>query len=285
MIHDTLKANEKIGDQQEATGSGGEKEPLTASGHFDSSLTHCSTDQINSLIEDLGIRLDFSTGGGGPSRQKLKGKTSTSSATSNTKKGKAKAKGRVVVEALALPSKIPWMDDQGEIISEPRFLADVMTGGLARQLRLWGFDAESVEPQPKTERHVVYRTLVDRAQAEGRIILTRDAIFINRNLSDQACFIVHENKQDQLREVVEAFQLNVEEEALLSRCAKCNGEFLPEPIPAEKLPEGHGVAEGVLARGLEFWVCRRCGSVYWQGNMYDRAMERLSAAVATLKVN
>ena len=35
------------------------------------------------------------------------------------------------------------------------------------------------------------------------------------------------NKRDQLTEVLEAFNIEVKEGSLLSRCAKCNGTFIP----------------------------------------------------------
>ena len=35
------------------------------------------------------------------------------------------------------------------------------------------------------------------------------------------------NKRDQLLEVLEAFNIEVKEGSLLSRCAKCNGTFIP----------------------------------------------------------
>lgn len=176
-----------------------------------------------------------------------------------------------------LPLHVPFMESSGRFVSTPRFLADVMVLGLARQLRLWGFDAEAVDTVPKNQRHLVHRSLVERSQAEGRVILTRDTIFIQRGLSDQAYFVVSEAKKEQLEEVVAAFKLPVERETLLTRCARCNGEFLPESVSGDALPAGHGVPAGVVERVPEFWVCCRCGAAYWQGSMYDRAMERLTA--------
>ena len=43
-----------------------------------------------------------------------------------------------------------------------------------------------------------------------------------------------------------------------SRCAKCNGDFLPDPLPAAALPPGHGVPPGILEKHAEYWVCERC---------------------------
>ena len=35
------------------------------------------------------------------------------------------------------------------------------------------------------------------------------------------------NKRDQLLEVLAAFKIEVKQDSLLSRCAKCNGTFIP----------------------------------------------------------
>lgn len=42
-----------------------------------------------------------------------------------------------------------------------------------------------------------------------------------------------------------------------ARCARCNGDFIPQPLPVEQLPEGHGVPEGIQRTHTEFWVCSR----------------------------
>ena len=39
------------------------------------------------------------------------------------------------------------------------------------------------------------------------------------------------NKRDQLQEVLNAFNIEVKEGSLLSRCAKCNGTFIPRCRP------------------------------------------------------
>ncbi len=78
-------------------------------------------------------------------------------------------------------------------------------------------------------------------------------------------FLVHaDTKRAQLEEVLAAFGLGVEEEALLTRCARCNGQFRPEPLPAAALPADHDVPPGILEKHLEFWVCARCDAVFWQ---------------------
>jgi uncharacterized protein with PIN domain len=205
---------------------------------------------------------------------------------STAAKKKKNRSAAAMLDFLTFPLQIPWMDAKKEsIVSSPLFIADVMLQGLARQLRLWGFDAESVAVVSKTERHVVHRQLVERAEVEGRVILTRDAIFMRRNLSDQAYFVRSENKKEQLQEVVDSFKLPLLQTLLLSRCAHCNSEFGETPVPASELStEEFGIPPGVLERVNEFWVCSGCKKVYWQGSMYERAMERLGEALQSMTV-
>ncbi len=51
---------------------------------------------------------------------------------------------------------IPWESSGGE----PRFACDVMTEGLARQLRLCGLDATSAPEYGKNERFKAYRCIL-----------------------------------------------------------------------------------------------------------------------------
>ena len=69
--------------------------------------------------------------------------------------------------------------------------------------------------------------MVDVAEEEERIILTCDRMFIRRGYSDQAYYVRSSNKKEQLKEVLAHFQINLEADNLLSRCAKCNGTFHP----------------------------------------------------------
>ena len=52
---------------------------------------------------------------------------------------------------------VPWLDASRGLVGPPRFICDVMTEGLARQLRMVGFDAESLAARHKTQRHAIYR--------------------------------------------------------------------------------------------------------------------------------
>ena len=71
------------------------------------------------------------------------------------------------------------------------------------------------------------RQMVDVAQAEERVILTCDRTFIRMGYSDQAFYVRTTNKQEQVKEVLAHFDITINEDSLLSRCAKCNDTFYP----------------------------------------------------------
>jgi uncharacterized protein with PIN domain len=112
-----------------------------------------------------------------------------------------------------------------------------------------------------------YRRLVERAEGEGRVLLTCDRVLFRAKYTDQIYFIRSAGKGEQLREVLSRFEIEVKEEQLLSRCSRCNGEFLTAPVPAADLPPGVrvDVPAGVLEKNYEFWLCsnRTCSKVYW----------------------
>ena len=65
-------------------------------------------------------------------------------------------------------------------------MCDVMTEGLARQLRMCGIDAAAVtDLQTRGPRHLVHRALVEAAEAEQRVVLTCDRLFITAGYTDQ----------------------------------------------------------------------------------------------------
>lgn len=72
--------------------------------------------------------------------------------------------------------------------------------------------------------------MVDQAQAEERVILTCDSTFIRARHTEQAYMLGRTDKYAQLEEVVDFFKLQIDGDDLLSRCAKCNGEFIPRSV-------------------------------------------------------
>lgn len=190
------------------------------------------------------------------------------------RKKKGGGKKCMVHTGGVLPEHVPWNIGT----DEPKFICDDMLQGLAKQLRLWGVDCEMVPIlQAKTERFVTHRRLVEIAEEESRVILTKDAVLYTRKISDRMYFVTSNTKQEQTEEVLKRFNVHVSLESLMSRCSACNGQFKSEPSRADQLPQGHGLPDAVLQQIDEFWVCSQCDShVYWKGGQYKRSMDKLT---------
>ncbi len=148
----------------------------------------------------------------------------------------------------------------------PRFLADAMLGRLARWLRVLGYDTayDAMAPDPE---------LVARANAEGRVLLTRDRHLLRELEPELALEIRGDAPLEQLREVVAALWLERPTE-LFTRCLVCNN-LLTDVPDAERdavVPE--------QSRGLPGPVCRCpvCGRVYWPGSHARRMRLALARA-------
>jgi hypothetical protein len=149
-----------------------------------------------------------------------------------------------------------------------RFLADSNVGRLTRWLRVLGYDAAF---EPKLPDGL----LVFRALREGRVLLTRDVDLTRRRLITtgrvRAVLLGHDQVQEQLRQV--RGDLDLDDEAALSRCLECN-------VPLERRPAAavaHRVPPYVRATQQRFSECPRCARVYWPGTHWERMRAQLGS--------
>ncbi|XP_009401781.3 uncharacterized protein LOC103985711 isoform X1 [Musa acuminata AAA Group] len=165
----------------------------------------------------------------------------------------------------------------------PKFLCDVMIEGLAKHLRCVGIDAAIPflrKPDP--------RQLLNQAYKEKRVLLTRDAKLLRYQylVRNQVYKVKSSLKNDQLLEVIETFQLKISEEQLMSRCTKCNGNFIQKPLTIEEaIAASRGfqvIPDCLFDRNLEFWQCTDCKQLYWEGTQYHNAVQKF---VAVCKLN
>jgi uncharacterized protein len=145
----------------------------------------------------------------------------------------------------------------------PRFLADHMVGRLATWLRVLGYDTEYAGKLDDA-------AIAGQAQREDRIVLTRDRELARRK-NIRALLICSEKIDEQLVEVLTAGAGPIEGGE--ARCPVCNGELadLPKAEAAERVPPY------VRQTQERFWLCRRCGRIYWQGTHWEAIQKRLEA--------
>ncbi|MFQ5735910.1 MAG: Mut7-C RNAse domain-containing protein [Thermodesulfobacteriota bacterium] len=149
----------------------------------------------------------------------------------------------------------------GRSSTQTRFIADAMLGKLARWMRTLGADVEFF---PEIEDSA----LVDKAVAEGRVILTRDTLLVKRREARSRSFFVEgDHVGAQLRQVADRFGLP--RTPVLDRCLRCNRPLEREAkaVVAEKVPPY------VLKTQEGFSACPSCGRVYWAGT-HRRRMEQ-----------
>ena len=157
----------------------------------------------------------------------------------------------------------PLLRVRPEPLRDPRFIADAQLGGLARLLRMLGFDTQF-------DNHAHDAEIRRRAIAESRTILTRDRqLLICRDVT-HGCYVHALRPPDQLREIVQRLQLDTRIRPF-TLCLCCN--VVLEPVDkqsvADKLPPA------VALRQHEFKRCALCERVYWPGDHYRRMTEML----------
>ena len=145
------------------------------------------------------------------------------------------------------------------------FVADRMLGRLARMLRLLGYDTE-YSPEMTTAR---LREIAARGE---RVVLTRGHAEKRFPGLARVFSVQSEYAPEQLREVVSHFKLDARS-GLWTRCTLCNA-------PIEKV-EKTLVADHVPPKVAEvyedFYRCRGCGHIYWQGSHVERTLRNLAA--------
>jgi uncharacterized protein with PIN domain/sulfur carrier protein ThiS len=155
----------------------------------------------------------------------------------------------------------PWKESGSD--PDFRFLADAHLGGLARFLRMLGFDTEHRNAFDDAE----IRRL---ASEERRIVLTRDRELLKSREIRRGCYVRALKPEAQLQEVATRYGL-----APLARpftlCLHCN--LALEPVSRGAVAQR--VPEKVLLLQQTFTHCRGCDRVFWPGSHYERMRRAL----------
>lgn len=150
-----------------------------------------------------------------------------------------------------------------------RFLTDGMLGKLTRWLRMLGQDVKYTKSAEDED-------LIKTAQAESRVILTRDLKLYQQAMTQgwTAFLVEGSTEAEKLADLAKRFNISLEFDVTVSRCPKCNSRIksvLKEDVVSE-------IPEATLARYDEFWKCSGCGQVYWHGSHWKRIEETLREA-------
>lgn len=143
-----------------------------------------------------------------------------------------------------------------------------MLARLARWLRVLGWDTRLDPALPDAE-------IVRLAEAEHRILLTRDRGLLRELQPRRALQISHDQPLLQLTQVVRELQLAAPHE-LFTRCTVCNSALSAPLDPADRI---RLLPPDVQALPGPARACPGCGRVYWPGSHARRMRTALERAL------
>jgi uncharacterized protein with PIN domain len=150
-----------------------------------------------------------------------------------------------------------------------RFVADAHLGGLARLLRMAGFDT-------LYDNHIDDREVEVIAAEQQRIVLTRDRDLLKRRSVTHGCYVRALKPEQQLAEIMDRLDL-ASSARPFTLCLQCNAPLRPvaKALVLDRLPPS------VRLQHDEFVTCDSCGGVFWKGTHWRR-MQALLAVVGAL---
>ena len=151
----------------------------------------------------------------------------------------------------------------------PLFFADAHLGGLARLLRMLGFDTAFA---PALHDREILRVVSD----ERRVLLSRDRELLKCRDVLQGCYVRALKPQAQLQEVAARYALERHMRPF-TRCLSCNLPLraIDRDAAAGRIPER-------IARLYDTFVrCPACDRIYWQGSHWLRMGAMLGSALGT----
>jgi len=141
-------------------------------------------------------------------------------------------------------------------LGEPKFVADIHLGKLAKYIRMLGISADYGIIDDKM--------IIRKALETNAIILTKDRNMLKENVVKYGYVVRSDSPEIQLREVVLRYNL-LKYIKPFTRCMECNGRLVPvmRDEIADKVPQR------VLNTFNEFARCNNCGKIYWGGSHYQ----------------
>ncbi len=146
-----------------------------------------------------------------------------------------------------------------------------MLGGLARWLRMLGYDTEY---DSKTSDNDLLKT----ARSEDRILLTRDEELYTRAQARAlpSLLIKGEHESERLGFLAKELQLSLDINMAATRCPECGVEL----GKVSKTEIASLVPPASLKLYDEYWKCKNpsCGKVYWVGSHWTQIHATLEKA-------
>ncbi len=153
-----------------------------------------------------------------------------------------------------------------------RFLVDGMLGGLAKWLRILGYEA-------RYDANARDNDLLRIASEEKMVLLTRDEELYHRAIARKivSALVVGETEEERLAQMASTFGVNLEANMAETKCPEC-GTSLTEKSKSDIIDE---VPKASLKLYDQFWKCsnQNCGKVYWVGSHWKQIRQTLEKAM------
>lgn len=149
-----------------------------------------------------------------------------------------------------------------------RFVADAHLGGLARLLRMAGFDT-------LYDNHFHDSEIAAIATQERRIVLTRDRELLKHREITHGCYVHTLKSPEQLKEIARRLDL-ARSARPFTLCLYCNVPLraIDKALVLQRIPPA------VRELHEHFSTCDSCQRVYWRGSHWSRMRALLDQAMS-----
>ena len=152
-----------------------------------------------------------------------------------------------------------------------RFVVDGMLGGLARWLRMLGYETEY-------EYSLADNTLLQRSQSKETILLTRDEELHKRakNRSIASVLVVGDSEDARLALLAKELGISLDIDMSSTRCPECGATL----VQISKDDASKVVPETSRRLYEQFRKCsnQMCAKTYWEGSHWKRIRQTLENA-------
>ena len=148
--------------------------------------------------------------------------------------------------------------------TEQKFITDASLAGLAKWLRLLGFDTIVFG-------HEAGRLMMRQAQNQERILLTRRRDMLERQFSGDLFLLPEASAGRQLSFVIRKYSLKINSKKMYRICLLCNQRL--RPVGREDVRDL--VPPFVFENCDQYNRCDQCGKIYWNGTHVRNAMRFL----------
>lgn len=165
----------------------------------------------------------------------------------------------------------PLLRVREQPLRSTQFIADAHLGGLARLLRMAGFDT-------LYDNGYHDREIAEIAVRDKRIVLTRDRDLLKLRSITHGCYVHALHPPEQLREIMTRLDL-ARSARPFSLCLVCNAPLHPIDKAAvlDRLPPS------VRDSHQHFTGCDVCHRVFWQGSHWRRMQQCVADAQAACR--